>query len=381
MASSSRGPPRTRRVRPTVSHFDVKSLKQEWAALAQLRDPGWSWDGSTYSANMRTKVPDHQALVMHCDGLVPWLAHAPTGFPSHPQLKSVLESLNVRFGILQVTQKFQSRAAALAAEGWRVMCRHLYNLAVSGTKDFDDPKLKKMVQLIQVRDATGATASETSIMRASDAAALFPHGDDEESACDVDCSEVADDKGGNEDVVSITSDDSDVWFCRVQCACRQCTLAAGATDDLGALDVIPNAAIGGQRLHRTATHAPTRMANRRIRTKSKLTSYRDVISCASGEHQENKEEQPVTVKKPETVQVDDIGLPVRVVIRKAPPAKKGEAYLLHRVDGKYRYLVGMSATKTEKYKERIVKLASLCTSGQIKTVTHAKTWVLEAVHP
>ena len=103
LSMSSKG---ERRARPTVSHFDVKALEDAWAPLARLRDARWSWDGGSYTANTRTKTPHGPGLLLHYDALHPLLRLAPTGFPSHPQLKSALESLNKQFGILEVDKKF-----------------------------------------------------------------------------------------------------------------------------------------------------------------------------------------------------------------------------------------------------------------------------------
>lgn len=123
-------PTSARRPRPLTATFDADSLLLNWRTLARLRDPGFSWLGDSYQSTHRG-APDEASLAEHAEPLKHLLLLASSGFPSHPVLVQVLLDLNEQYKILNVADIFARRTATLAAEGWRTMCKHCYQLKAS----------------------------------------------------------------------------------------------------------------------------------------------------------------------------------------------------------------------------------------------------------
>ena len=178
-------PSPTRRPRPLTSTFDPDVLRWKWSGLAALRASGFSWDGSSYAGANSSKVGDDAGLALHYLALKPLVEVAPTGFPSHISLQITLEKLDQDHCVLKTEPRFAARAANIAAENWRTMCKHLYGMAIAGATP-TDPKVAELVGLIKLRDAEGSKqelqeADESSVpslasgaMCAEVALSLFP---------------------------------------------------------------------------------------------------------------------------------------------------------------------------------------------------------------
>ena len=208
-----------RRARPRTSQFEPTELVKAWERFAQLRTVRWSWSGDSYMCGTRAKVADQEALLRHHDALLPLAQLAPTGFPSFPQLKSALLALNDKHHILGVDRKFAHRAASLAAEGWRVMCKHLYNLAADKVK-VTSQQLGALVGMIQLPDSDQQEAvdQEPGALDADAVRALFSSpGDAEDDA---------------HSVASLSPGDVDI--CSARCSCPVCTgrVAIKIDDDM-----------------------------------------------------------------------------------------------------------------------------------------------------
>ena len=106
---------KVRRSRPKESHFDADILVEKWNDLAALRSPGFSWDGSGYSAS-RTQLIDEDSMLYYASPLQMLLGVAPTGFPAHKCLMEAFEKLHGRHDILGCDKRFTIRTATLASE-------------------------------------------------------------------------------------------------------------------------------------------------------------------------------------------------------------------------------------------------------------------------
>ena len=115
------------RVRPFTSHFEPRSLIELWVPSAQLKNPGWRWDGTDYVCSSRSSYGDDQLLMKHKPALHPLLVVAPTGFPSHADVRSVLMWLDTHHRALACDSSQTWRIATESADRWRIMRRHIYN--------------------------------------------------------------------------------------------------------------------------------------------------------------------------------------------------------------------------------------------------------------
>ena len=69
--------------------FDGQELATRWSIVAKLRNPGFSWDGGSYTAN-RNGSGDVEGLRSYAQALIPVLDMAPTGFPSHASMRDAV---------------------------------------------------------------------------------------------------------------------------------------------------------------------------------------------------------------------------------------------------------------------------------------------------
>ena len=147
MAQAAKPP---RRKRPVESHFVGKTLADKWDALASLRTVNFAWDGSGYMSS-RTQNIDEMTMLPYAEPLKALLEVAPSGFPSHKCLMETFEELHNRYEVLSCDKRFVLRAATLAAENWKIMTKHLYNIALVDKK-LNNEKLQELVKLIKLPD-------------------------------------------------------------------------------------------------------------------------------------------------------------------------------------------------------------------------------------
>ena len=128
----------------TANAFDVESLKEAWKPLAELRRPGFSWDGASY-LGVRKGLSERRGLMLHAVPLKSLLQHCPHGFPSQSQLEATLLNLEEECrGILNCEQRFTPRTAHRGADMWRVMCKHIYDLKINLCAD-EEPLLQDLM--------------------------------------------------------------------------------------------------------------------------------------------------------------------------------------------------------------------------------------------
>ena len=139
--------------RPRTSYFDSEDLADQWKELANLRTCGFSWDGRDYAKPSRSTQADKQGLRLYMNALAILLKMAPTGFPSHADLRNTFMVLDKKHGIFGTTEKAQFRVATEATEIWRVMCKDVYNMA-KGEDRKVDAEFKDLVEIITLPESS-----------------------------------------------------------------------------------------------------------------------------------------------------------------------------------------------------------------------------------
>ena len=137
-----------RRKRPTTTNFKAAELVESWKERTNLRDPGFQWDGSGYGKPSRSSGIDEESISTYAKPLKVLLTLAPTGFPSHPDLRRAFVILNQRFNALQVSQRQEEKAASEAADKWRIMCRDVYNATKKKNKEGYSDAMTELIALI-----------------------------------------------------------------------------------------------------------------------------------------------------------------------------------------------------------------------------------------
>ena len=298
-------PIKGRAPRPRTSHFDATALVNAWAPMARLRR-GIQWDGSGYSALGRTLVPAPASLERHVEPLEKLVELAPTGFPSHPVLRQALAQLHEKFGILGDMRPDQMlKISSQAANHWRIMCRHLYELKKKGgCTGFD--AVNKVIDKVQLpseevhgEDDHGNSASQAQAQEtdSADAAAGPPTPPKPLSAQDVQSLFPAMDQSdieGLHEPASVDSSD-DVELTDAVCWCPACMAASAAS--LNSADASPL-------LHSTGSipiPCPTRGGQKR-ETLQKLTGtnskpkYRIMVKTRQAQLETLVQKKPKKIK-------------------------------------------------------------------------------------
>ena len=161
-------PPRHKR--PAESHFVGKTLADKWDGLASRRKVSFAWDGSGYMST-RTQNIDEMTMLPYAEPLKALLEVAPSGFPSHKCLMEAFEELHTRYEVLSCDKRFVLRAATLAAENWKIMTEHLYNVALLDKK-LNNEKLQELVKLIRLPDNEDSPSAAVNVAAAAALPAL-----------------------------------------------------------------------------------------------------------------------------------------------------------------------------------------------------------------
>ena len=148
-----------RRPRPFIMSFDPVVLADHWAPLARLPDIGFNFDGTSYGSTTRGS-PDEIGLDRHVLALQSLLSLCPSGFPSQISLQATFEMLQDQ-GLLWGSEVRANKKISLAAEQWRIMAKHVYNLALAGHRAAS-PRVQSLVALIKLR---AESSSESSLAR------------------------------------------------------------------------------------------------------------------------------------------------------------------------------------------------------------------------
>ena len=125
MAMSSTS--KKRQPRPTTFHFHSPKLVEDWKPLAELKEPGFKWDGTSYGRG-RQDTPNVTDLAKHTAALDALISMAPSGFPAHTDLRATFLALQETTPIMEGPDKYHFNIATDSADNWRVMCRHIYKL-------------------------------------------------------------------------------------------------------------------------------------------------------------------------------------------------------------------------------------------------------------
>ena len=118
--------------------------------------PLWDWDGKTYPKCKRTHGPNQQALDEHSVVLTGLFRLAPNGYPDAYKLRDLLLKLHGLFDIFPKDNSAEAlmaigTRAIVAADRWRVMCKHIIMLA-KGKQEIPAcyPGLKRVMSLVNI---------------------------------------------------------------------------------------------------------------------------------------------------------------------------------------------------------------------------------------
>ena len=99
--------------------------------------PWWTWDGKSYPKTKRSHGPNMDSLNRHAPVLIKLIALAPNGYPDPYKLRDVLLNLHNLFKVFDPRSEGEkllslSSVAILAADRWRVMCKHCLSIVTGG---------------------------------------------------------------------------------------------------------------------------------------------------------------------------------------------------------------------------------------------------------
>jgi hypothetical protein len=350
-------------------------LKAAWLADAKLKDPGFMWDGSSYTKG-RAGAADVQGLLAHSRPLTALLKLAPSGFPSHGLLRQALLELHTSERIFErVGADNAWKVATEAADLWRVMCKHVYNVS----KSTNIPtSLVHLCGLIKHAETTRSHAcpaapgpSEPATPRGG---ATFPSFDEEladpegndEAEADVEIME-----GETVDCDADAMDESDVELVSQFCMCPDCVKKRGpiAIEDVE----VPSCRRGGQRQE---TQKPV---NPRMRI-TKKTSVPDYAETKMFKNKTKDKPRPkmkvMKAMKAKVKASGAIALPVSMISRSRRPSRCAEAYVMQRTaDGKQKFVAGQSEKQSASYIKNVRDLVAQITNKKITTVEDAKSFL------
>ena len=395
--------PKGRAPRPKTSYFDSEDLFEELRELSKLKDPGFKWDGSTYQKPTRSTSADHEGLFAHRKALEVLLKVAPTGFPSHSDLKATFVKLHKKEQVFEGVRTDDAgktlKAATEAADIWRIMCRDLYNLRKLEVKDHKVQFLVDMIELSTKED--GSTGGDDIVMcddkdddEQRSGVVSFPDFDSlvdpdlaaddfdsQQAAANFDSQQAADDFDSEQAAENFDSeqaannfdseqaaanfdseqaannfdseqaaDDSDVEIVAMQCRCPVCSKVDTGVSRGSA--PIPSAKSGGQRIETVGKKEKMKATNKKAMKAIKVVSA-----------------------KTKAVLSQRIKLPIKIAERKTSKCgKQPEMYILHSV-AKNSYVCGQKQSQSSSYRENIKAVAKEIEEGKITTVKAAREWL------
>ena len=367
----------SRAPRPTTSYFSVSDLKAAWKSDAEFKNPGFRWDGSDYTKG-RAGAPDKAGLVKHSRPLAALLKLAPSGFPSHGLVRQTLMDLHSSDKIfVDVGVDRAWKVASDAADVWRVMCKHVYNVAKTPNVPDD---LKDLAGLIRTSQPSQSPAPPAAPAPA--APALQPHGAE---FPDFDGDLEQDDAHGDND-----AEDS-VEFISEKCMCPDCVAARGPVvieEDAPEAQAggapqedieIPDCSRGGQRKQTVSKRLRIRGKTAPVVNKAQQGSS----SSRLGRGTAGKPMKAMKAKKTKNAAVATaaINLPVSMVSRASKPGRLGEAYVMHRTASGYKYVAGQVESQSASYYQNVKALMAELKNGAITTIQDAKAFLASRVNP
>ena len=117
--------------RTKTAKFDIGVAMDALADIACQPPQGrpWNWDGSAYPLQKRTDAPDIGALNDHSPVIFVLIRLAPNGYPDAYRLRDLLMRMATVFSIFPEDRSYEATLslktrAVMAADRWRVMCKH-----------------------------------------------------------------------------------------------------------------------------------------------------------------------------------------------------------------------------------------------------------------
>ena len=379
------------KVRPRTSHFSAFQLAADLAPLAQLRNPpGFQWDGSHYTAT-RYCTHDIGGLVTAHKPLEIILKAAPTGFPSHGDLKDALIILHTdkKVGPIfdeNLSESQLDQVGADSADRWRIQTKHVYEAKKSGVVPAAIEKLAQLIVLPVPSSSTPVRRSASRVPATSAAVAeeeLPEVAGKERSALEIGkhFANLLDLRSDTEEEVD---GEADVSLIAVVCKCSKCVKPPQDTST--AVNIaVPSATKGRQRQD---------TEHRRLRIKTKTAQQNTAGGkgskgkgskgkSAKGKGKKGDGEKKKLLRRVDPDKLDRaIRLPVEVCKRNAGGEKPAEAYLLQPKLGSNhagRFVISQSAAQTPFYLENIVQLKGLINDGEIHTIRAAKQWIIDTM--
>ena len=158
--------------------FDSALMASDLHELAARKTKTFSWDCSSYTGKSR---PDIMGLVNHREVLKVILKRAPSGVPSHPDLRDTLRILHGMYDIFPGFKESQLfKEFTRAADAWRGIAKHCYDLAKDIADDQKeltlevlDENVQELVKMIELpRPLTRCTSSQDLTHEADDSGGL-----------------------------------------------------------------------------------------------------------------------------------------------------------------------------------------------------------------
>ena len=118
--------------------FDINHAVTLFHPVASnMHHPSWTWDGRCYPKTKRSHGPNMPSLNEHSAVIKLLLLLAPNGYPDPYKLRDLLTQLHDIYGIFNPrteADKYLSLpgVAILAADRWRVMCKHCITIVKGG---------------------------------------------------------------------------------------------------------------------------------------------------------------------------------------------------------------------------------------------------------
>ena len=246
-----------KRSRPRTSHFAVHELVEKWKHLLALRDVGFRWDGSSYQGKGTSIHID--SMILHEPALHGLLEVAPSGFPSHGDLRATIAHLQDKLGILSDDKVVTQTARDDATEAWRLMAKHAYNLAKDKSPSADVPQLQSLIAKIVLPKFETLGSEDDISMHGSTCGqgGAEVHGSVSSHSADapLQAAEVA-----KMFDLSDCEEENDVEVISMRCSCPECARRLSKARSLGVITIddeckhmtasipIPNPMRGQQRL-------------------------------------------------------------------------------------------------------------------------------------
>eukprot|EP00959_Pyramimonas_sp_CCMP1952_P160034 3347301-Pyramimonas_sp.AAC.1 len=386
-----------KRIRPRIYHFVVDDLISKWQEILNLRDPGFHWDGSSFDS----KATDYSSLEKYRTPLQGLLELAPSGFPSHVDVRSTFAKLQKRYGIFSSDNVVNERALDESTAAWRLMAKQIYNLKKN---DIDIPSLRNLTAIIKLPgEVPESSGGDTSSSRGTSSERPPP-----EKALNLEDVEQLYNVGDNQsEEECYEAEDVECQMLSMTCHCPECAKMRSSSgidaiiiDDEGddkPLDKkpakpkdkkpakpedkkpakpedktpagaipVPNPIAGKQRFDTTMV-PKVRFKSKRPLTIPNLLGVKPTKPMKSA-----KKQSPTSKKKVGLDPKACIPMPISIVHRKtSEKAKLPEAYLM--AGGKF--LAAQSSAKCASYLENAKELKIKIEAKEVRAPEAAKKWL------